>query len=309
MGDLYEKIKKVRRFFSDKEYRVIILCNKGLYNNLSDEEFIKKRFKETLQRDLDLENPLTFNEKLQWLKLYYHNPLYTTLVDKYRVREVIKEKIGEQYLIPLLGVWEDPEDIDFSSLPEKFVLKCNHNSGLGMCICKDKSHLDIPKVKKKLRAGLKQDWYLCTREWVYKNVSRRVIAEKYMEDSNGELNDYKFFCFDGKADNVMIVAGRSKGTPLFYHYDKNWNLCQFNRLCRSLPKDYKIPKPDNINEMFEIAEYLSRGMPHVRVDLYNVDGKIYFGEYTFFNQSGLETGFDEYSDGYLGSLITLPERV
>ncbi len=299
-------IRRGKRFLCDRDYRFAALAARGWYDSMRDEEYLKRQFQAEMGKPLDLEHPQTYNEKLQWLKLHNHDPRYTVLVDKYRVRDVIAKELGEEYLIPLLGVWEDPEEIDFDALPQQFVLKCNHNSGVGMCICTDKTSLDIPQVKAELRKGLAQDYYLTGREWPYKDVPRKIIAEQYIEDSNGELNDYKFFCFDGYVDNVMVVADRTTGDPHFYHFDRNWRLCQYNRLCRSLPKDYTIPKPDTMDQMFELAAKLSKGMPHVRMDFYSVDGHIYFGEYTFFNQSGYETGFDDYSDSHLGSLIQFP---
>lgn len=166
----------------------------------------------------------------------------------------------------------------------------------------------MKSARKKLERSLKRDFYKIGREWPYKHVPRKIIAEPYVEDSDGNLNDYKFFCFSGVVDNVMIVTGRSGGSPDFYHFDKNWKLCQYNRLCRSLPAGYTIPKPEKMDEMFELAHRLSKDLLHVRMDFYCVDNHIYFGEYTFYNQSGFETGFDYASDLYLGSLIELPQN-
>ena len=261
-----------------------------------------------MHRELDLSNPVTFNEKLQWLKLYDRRPEYTMMVDKYLVRDYIANKLGEEYLIPLLGVWDDPDEIDFDSLPDRFVLKCNHNSGLGMCICKDKSALNIKKVKADLRKGLKQDYYLTGREWPYKNVPRKIIAEKYMEDNTfHELRDYKFFCFNGVADCVMVCLGRSTGNTKFYFYDKEWKLCRYNILGKSIIGNGDVEKPDNISDMFAIAEKLSQGIPFSRIDLYNVNQKIYFGEITFFPDSGFDSNLLPETDIYFGSKIHLKE--
>lgn len=303
------KLEKIKRYLTDSDYRFIINADKGLYKNMPDNEFLIRNFKGRMKENLDLENPQTFNQKLQWLKLYYHRPDYIQLVDKYLVRKIIEQRLGREYLIPLLGVWDVPDQIDFDKLPSQFVLKCNHNSGMGMCICKDKSKLDIERVKKDLRKGLKQDYYLTAREWPYKDVPRKIIAEKYMEDEKGHLPDYKFFCFDGYVDNVMIVTSRDEGNPKYYHFSQDWHILHYNRLCRTLPDDFTIPKPKEMDDMFEIAKQLSKGIPHVRIDLYAVEGKIYFGEYTFFNQSGYEDGFDQKSDLHLGSLIKLPEKI
>lgn len=211
-------LKKGLRFIFDKRYRFVILANKGVYDNMQDEALLNRKYEAIFGKRLNLDNPQTFNEKLQWLKLYDRNPEYTIMVDKYKVRDYIKEKIGEEYLIPLIGVWDNPDDIDFDALPDKFVLKCNHNSGLGMCICKDKSKLNIENVKSELKKGLAQDYYLTGREWPYKNVPRKIIAEKYMTDTSdsSDFTDYKFFCFNGYVDCVMVCLERSSGDTKFY---------------------------------------------------------------------------------------------
>lgn len=281
---------------------------KKLLGFLPDKQYLQLYYFAKLKKICNLKEPKTFNEKLQWLKLYNRRSEYTVLVDKYRVRDYIKDNIGEEYLIPLLGVWDDPDEIDFDKLPEKFVLKCNHNSGLGICICKNNKKLDIEKTKHELKKGLAEDYYMTGREWPYKNVPRKIIAEQYMEDKNGELNDYKFFCFDGEVDCVMIVTDRAKGDAHYYYMSKDWTILPYGRLTRSLPKDFTLPKPEHLEEMFDIAHRLSQGFPHVRIDLYNVDGHIYFGEYTLYHQGGFEEGFDEASDLHLGSLIKLPPK-
>ena len=293
------------QYLTDRKVRFLVHARLGLYNSISDKEYLEKKFQIEMDRPLHLDSPITFNEKLQWLKLYDRRPEYTMMVDKYLVRQYIADKIGPEYLIPLFGVWNNPDEIDFGTLPPQFVLKCNHNSGLGMCICKDRSKLDIRHTKINLQKGMKQNYYLTSREWPYKNVPRKIIAEKYMTDSKevDSLTDYKFFCFDGIVDNVMIVKERETGAPKFYHFDKDWKLCRYNRLCRSLPKNFTMDKPPLIDKMFVLAKRLSEGIPHVRVDLYVSEGQVYFGEMTFFHQGGYETGFDSETDIHLGSLI------
>ena len=271
----------------------------------TDKPYLKMKYWSIMGKKLNIENPQTFNEKLQWLKLYNRKEEYTTMVDKYAVREYIAEKLGEEYLIPLLGVWDNPEDIDFDALPDKFVLKCNHNSGTGMCICKDKSKLDIPKVKKGLIKGLKEDYFIISREWPYKNVKRRIIAEEYMEDKNGDFVDYKFFCFNGKADNVMVCIERQTGNPRYYFFDRQWKLMRINKLGVAAPEGFTLPKPECIDRMFEIADLLSKDMPYSRIDLYEVDGKIYFGEITFFPNSGFGANFLLETDKLFGEMIDL----
>ncbi|WP_311377780.1 ATP-grasp fold amidoligase family protein [Anaerococcus vaginalis] len=302
-------IKKANKYISNQEYRLRVNSKLGLYNNMDDKKFIEKMFKATMDYPLNLENPKSFNEKLQWLKLYDRNPLYTKLVDKYKVREYISEKIGEDYLIPLLGVWDDPEEIDFDSLPNKFVLKCNHNSGLGMCICTDKSKIDIKKVKNELKSGLAQNYYLNGREWPYKNVSRKIICEKYMTDETGKnLRDYKFYCFDGKPKIVGIYQDRNSDketTGDFFDMNFEWVDLRFG-----MPNALNKPqKPQKFQEMIKIAEILSEGMPEVRVDLYISNNKIYFGELTFFDGGGFDKIEPLEWDYKLGSWIKLPKKM
>ena len=302
-------LKSGVKYLSNPDYRFLINASLGFYNNMPDDEYLKRKFKACMGKDLNLENTRTFNEKLQWLKLYDRRPEYTMMADKVAVRDYIAETLGEEYLIPCLGVWDDPEDIDFDALPDQFVLKCNHNSGLGMCICKDKSKLDIAKVKKELKKGLAQDYYLTGREWPYKNIKRKVIAEKYMTDAPNanEFTDYKFICFNGRVDCVMICIDRSSGDPKFYFFDQNWELKRYNKRGKSAPIGFTLPKPEGIDKMFEIAELLSQkvGSSFLRVDLYNSQGQIYFGELTFFPDSGLDSNILPETDRYFGNLINL----
>ena len=277
--------------------------------SLSDQEYLKKAFKLNMGKELNLENPQTFNEKLQWLKLYNRKPEYTVMVDKYLARDYIAKAIGEEYLIPLLGVWDSPDEIDFDALPDQFVLKCNHNSGTGMCICKDKSKLNIDKVKAELAKGLAENYYLAHREWPYKDVPRKIIAEKYMVDESGtELKDYKFFCFNGKVKLLFVAKDRMKEgeETKFDFFDENFNHLPFtNGHPNSEPPYYK---PENFEKMKELAEKLSTGIPHLRVDFYNINGKIYFGELTFFHWSGMVPFKPEEWDYKLGEWIELPVK-
>lgn len=277
-----------------------------ILNKIPDKLFLKLKYRHNIGIKLNLNNPKTFNEKLQWLKLYDRKPEYTTMVDKYRVRDYIAEKIGKEYLIPLLGVWENPDEIDFDSLPNQFVLKCNHDSG-GLSICRDKKTFDVNIAKKKLKKSLKTNYYYSGREWPYKNVPRKIIAEKYMVDdlNSNEFTDYKFFCFNGYVDCVMVCLDRNSGDPKFYFFDKDWKLKRLNKRGKEAPKDFTIPKPECIDDMFDIASRLSEGFPFVRVDLYQSYGKIYFGEMTFYPDSGFDNNILKESDDYLGNLIDL----
>ena len=279
--------------------------NLGLYNSMPDDKWLKKKYKCVFNKELNLDNPSTFNEKLQWLKLHDRKPIYSSMVDKYEAKNYVSNIIGEEYIIPTLGVWENVDDIDFSLLPERFVLKCTHNSGVGLCICKDKNKLDVKKAKKGLNKGLKQNYYLSGREWPYKNVKPRIIAEKYLEDKTGSLIDYKFFCFDGYVDNVMVCLERESGNPKFYFFDQEWNLLRINIRGKEAPEGFTIPKPKCMDKMFDIASKLSKGLKFNRVDLYECDEKIYFGELTFFPDSGFDKNLLQETDKYLGSLIKL----
>lgn len=275
-------------------------------NWLPDKIFLKAAFRARFGRKLDLNNPKTFNEKLQWLKLYDRKPEYTKMVDKYLVRDYVKEKIGEEYLIPLLGVWENPEKINFDELPMQFVLKCNHNSGLGMCICKDKNSLDINKVKAELKKGIDQNYYLTGREWPYKDVPRRIIAEKYMVDESGyELKDYKFYCFDGKVKLVMINSDRmSLEKTKANYFDENYQPLDFVWGYENA----EIPpqKPEKFEEMKYLAEKLSENISHVRIDFYQTPSGIYFGEITFFDGCGFDAIEPIEWDYKIGSWLKLP---
>ena len=301
-------IRLIKKFCTNKTILFSYLTKLGIFNGLPDEQYLKLKYKNVFGRELDLENPKTFNEKLQWLKLHNRKPEYTVMVDKYKVREYIAQMLGEEYLIPLLGVWDDPEDIDFSALPNQFVLKCNHNSGLGMCICKDKSKLDVPKVKNELRKGLQQNYYLSNREWPYKDVHRKIIAEKYMEDASGDLKDYKFYCFNGVMKFVMINSDRNTDKPTRADYfDRDFNWLDFT--WGYSHAEVKPQKPEQFEKMVAIAEKLAAGLPHIRVDLYDCNGKIYFGELTFFDGSGFDKIEPLEWDYKIGEYIVLPEKL
>ena len=257
---------------------------------ISDKLFLEMLYYVEMGKKLDLNNPTTMNEKLQWLKLYNRNPLYVTIVDKLKVKDYIREKIGDEYIVKTLGVWETPDDIDFNILPGKFVLKTNHSGGnTGVVICKDKNIFDFNSAKIKLEKSLKSDIYKNYREWPYKDVDKKIFAEELLEDKGGgELVDYKFYCFNGYVDSVMLCIDRQIGSSKFYFFDRDWNLRRYNKRGKEAPSDFTLPKPCNMDKMFEMASELSKGIPFVRVDLYNVNDKIYFGEMTFFPASGLD---------------------
>jgi len=295
----------LKRVLTDRDYRVIRLAKAGFYNHMDDRAYLEKIYRARMGRPLNLENPQLFSEKLQWLKLYDRNPLYTQLVDKYRVREYVADKIGEEYLIPLLGVWDDPDDIDFDALPDQFVLKCNHNSGTGMCICRDKSRLDYDKVRKELRKGLKENFFLKAREWPYKDVPRKIICEQYLTDSanvNG-LTDYKFFCFNSHVESVMLCVDRHLNDVKFFFFSLQWELERYNKRGAECIEGFTLQKPQYMDRMFSVAGQLSEGLPFARVDLYESNGQIFFGELTLFPTGGFDANLLSSTDAYFGKMI------
>lgn len=279
---------------------------RGVFNNMSDEHILRLLYRVRFGKKLNLDNPQTYNEKLQWLKLYDRKPIYTTMVDKDLVKAYVASIIGEEYIIPTLGVWDHFEDINFDELPQQFVLKCTHDSG-GLVICKDKAKLDIDQARKKINKCLKTNYYNHAREWPYKDVKPRIIAEKYMVDESGrELKDYKFFCFDGEVKAMYIATDRGIDTR-FDFYDENFNHLPFTNAHPNA--DHSIEKPDGFEEMKKLAEKLSQGMAQVRIDFYDVYGKVYFGEITLFHMSGMSPFDPEDWDYTFGSWINLPPKV
>lgn len=321
---------KIKKIFKEPRRALMYLIDKKFFRILPDKQYLKIKYKIAYGRKLDLKNPKSYNEKLQWLKLYNRNPEYTSLVDKYEVKKYIKEKIGEEYIVPTIGIYDSFENIDFSKLPDKFVMKCTHDSG-GIVVCKNKANLDMVKAKKTIKNSLSNNFYYHAREWPYKNIKPRIIIEKYLdidEDMNCSYNesdsiinaeelqyvsgllDYKFMCFDGKVKLMFLdigVIGNGTGHAKEYYrnvYDRNFNLLEVIETRENYPKP--INKPKNFDKMVEIAETLSKGISHVRVDLYNVNGRIYFGEMTFFHGSGLSNYFvPENWNDKLGSYIDL----
>lgn len=267
---------------------------------------LKKWYKRRTGKTLNLENPKTFNEKMQWLKIYDSTPVKTKLADKYEVRQWVKEKIGEEYLIPLLGVWDSFDDINFSSLPDKFVLKANHGSHWNI-IVKDKSKLNIAKAKKSFDKWLKRDYsYKAGLELHYRGIRPKIIAEQFVSDSNNQLNDYKVLCFNGEPKFVWLDCGRYTKYRTKNIYDINWNLQPFAMSYKNSKQE--IPAPENLSKMVDLARILCKDFSFVRVDFYNLDGKIYFGEMTFTSMSGVEVFNPEEYDLILGNMLQLPKK-
>lgn len=302
-------IAKFGKYIKEPKLIVLYLASKGFFNFMDDKSYLKLMFRCKLGRKLNLDCPTTFNEKLQWLKLYDRNPMYSRMVDKYEAKKYVAEKIGEQYIIPTLGVWDCFDDIDFEQLPNQFVLKTTHDSG-GIVICKDKSKLNIHAARDKIEKSLRTNYYLHGREWPYKNVKPRIIAEKYMVDESGfELKDYKIFCFDGFAKAMFIATDRQveEEETKFDFYDMDFKHLPFtnghpNSTC-------EIKRPESFEEMKSLAEKLSKGIPQVRVDFYDVNGNVYFGELTLFHFSGMTPFEPEKWDSKFGEWIKLPKSI
>lgn len=302
--DLKFKLKILFRCLYDKKYRFIILDRLGIYKKTSDKEYLEKKFMTLMNRDLNLANPQTFNEKLQWLKLYDRKLEYTTMVDKYAVKKYVADIIGEEYIIPTIGVWNHFDEIDFDKLPKQFVLKCTHDSG-GVVICQDKNKLDLKSAKKKIEKCLKRNYYWSSREWPYKDVKPRIIAEKFLsEEGKEDLADYKVLCFHGEPKIIEVHMGRFNGNHTADNYDTFWNKTDIEQL--DLPKTNElIPKPVFLDEMLRLSRLLAKNLIHIRVDWYFSNNRLYFGELTFYDGSGYNQ-FCGNADEFLGSLIKLP---
>ena len=296
-------MKSIIRLLKDPYYTLGRYLMRNYPHLMSDRFFIKVAWKQYRGYELDLEHPQTYNEKLQWLKLYDHNPLYTVLVDKYRVKEWVADRIGEEHVIPTLAIYESVDNILLDELPEQFVLKCNHDSG-SVVICSNKSEFDLDKNRNKLEIALKNNYYWVSREWPYKNVKRIVMAEPMLSDSN--IKDYKIYCFDGKPVMILVVSERFSNDdgPFFSYYDLQGNLLPIKWGGMNNPKGEKV-EPESMEKMIEIATILSQGLRHVRIDFYDIEGHIYFGEYTFFDSAGFDRIDPVEWDIKLGSLIKL----
>lgn len=274
---------------------------------IPDKPYLKICYRLKTHKKLNLNNPQTFNEKMQWLKLYNRNPQYTTMVDKYKVREYISKKIGEEYLIPLAGgPYKSVDEIKLEALPEQFVLKCNHDSN-SVIICKDKKDFNFDEAKKKLDYCLKHNFSCLGREWPYKDVEPCIIAEQYMVDeSESELKDYKVFNFGGEPEIIQVDFGRFKKHKRNL-YDKDWNYIE---VAIEYPTDpeMKIKRPRRLEQMLKLARLLSEGFPFLRTDFYSIEDKLYFGELTLFHGSGFEEFRPDEWDRRLGEMIELTQR-
>lgn len=274
-------------------------------NWMPSEMYLKFMYADTMKKKLRLNPPVTYNEKLQWLKLHGYKPEYCRLADKHEVKEYVKEKIGEDYVIPEYGVWDNFEDINFSLLPDQFVLKCTHDSA-SYVICTNKDEFNIDSARKKINSCLKRNYYYVGRELQYKDIKPRIIAEKYLEDHRyHELRDYKFFTFGSSPKIVHIVTNRqNKDEPTYGDFFD----MEYNHIDLTMGHDNSpvpVDKPENFEDMKRCAQILSEGIVHCRVDFYEVDGRVYLGEITFFQDSGFAEVKPEKWDEILGSWIDL----
>ena len=289
MNYIFSSLSKLLAFFSK------LIKSDKLYISI-DYFFATRRLK--------LSPPVTFNEKLQWLKLNDKHPEYTHLVDKSEVKEIVKNIIGEKHIIPTLGIYNKFNEIEKDKLPERFVIKCTHDSG-GVCICKNKNKFNWEEAEKKINKSLKNEFFWNHREYPYKGIKPRIMIEEYLEDNSPKgLVDYKFFCFHGEPRLVLVASNRQKNVN-FDFFDMDFKHCPFKQEYDILSKDL-IEKPTLFEEMKKIAKVLSKDILHVRVDLYCINNHIYFGEYTFFNNAGNENFIPQEWDTIIGSWLTLP---
>lgn len=300
--------RKIHTLVTDRRIFFKKIQGSPIYKYLPDIIAIKLIYHNIFGRKLDLDNPKTFNEKLQWLKLYNRKPEYTTLVDKIEVKKVIGKLIGETHIVPTLGVYDSFDKIDFSTLPDKFVIKTNHGGGnTGVVICRDKSQFDVLAAKRKIEKSLATDTYIIGREWPYKNIKRKILVEKLLvvsDDQKQGLVDYKFFCFNGKPLFLKVDFNRET-THQANYYDFEWNLLNIGEKVCPPNINHIERKPIVLDKMIEIAETVSLDIPFVRVDLYYVQGQIYFGEMTFFPASGFGLFTEIESDIKLGTLLKI----
>lgn len=299
-------VRRLKKYIINPSFRFYVNSRVGINSLLPDTVFLKKCYFYKMGKHLDLDNPKTFNEKLQWLKHYDRKDEYTMMVDKYEVKSYIASRIGSEYVIPTIGVWENFDDIDFDLLPDQFVMKCTHDSN-GLVICRDKATLNKKAAKKKITKALRSNYYRIFHEWPYKNVKPRIIVENYMEDkASSSLVDYKFFCFNGEPRFLYVSHGlEDHETASISFLNMDWTFAPYERsdyrTFESLPR-----KPQKYDEMVLIAKKLSSGIPFLRVDLYEINGEIYFSELTFSPCGGFVPFKDMRHDLEIGEMLSLP---
>ena len=301
-------MSKIRTFIENPQYFITSPASKGWLNWVPDSLYLKVLYRVIMGRKLNLRNPKEYNEKLQWLKLNDRKPEYSTMVDKYEVRGYIEDLLGDKYLIPCLGIYDSVDDIDIDALPDRFVLKCTHDSG-SVEICKDKSSFDIEGARHRLSQAMKRNYYATYREWPYKYVKPRIIAEGYLEGDGGDLKDYKVMCFNGEAKIIEVHENRfvegKVHTQTFY--DREWNIVPLTQV-ETVTVDRPGERPRQLDEILRLSELIAKDMYHARIDWYIEGDKIYFGEITFFDGSGFESFSTPEMERMLGDMIKLPEK-
>ena len=301
-------MSKIRTFIENPQYFITSPASKGWLNWVPDSLYLKVLYRVIMGRKLNLKNPKEYNEKLQWLKLNDRKPEYSTMVDKYEVRGYIGDLLGDKYLIPCLGIYDSVDDIDIDALPDKFVLKCTHDSG-SVEICKDKSSFDIEGARHRLSQAMKRNYYATYREWPYKYVKPRIIAEGYLEGDGGDLKDYKVMCFNGEAKIIEVHENRfvegKVHTQTFY--DREWNIVPLTQI-ETVTVDRPGERPRQLDEILRLSELIAKNMYHARIEWYIEGDKIYFGEITFFDGSGFESFSTPEMERMLGDMINLPEK-
>lgn len=303
--------KLLRRFFlnlKNPEYTINYIKSNGKFDNLTDRRYLELLFKKNTGYALNLEQPRTFNEKLQWLKLYNRNPLYSNLVDKYEVRKYVTEKIGSQYLNTIYGVYKNFEEINFKELPDQFVLKPTHTSG-DYFICKNKNMINYKKLKSDVDRWMERNYFQLHREWPYKNAEPRIISEKLLiQENSEELRDYRLFCFNGEPKFIAVdFSITDKNKTRRNLYDLNWDLMDATI---SYPRELEIEveQPEKLDELIEISRKLAKGIPHARIDFYIIKNQIIFGEITFFHQAGMGTIKPHSFDLQMGEWININSK-
>lgn len=301
-------LRKIIKFITNKQFRFSIMSSYGFYNRVPDKKYLKKVFILNGGYVLNLDKPQSFNEKLNWIKINDRNPLYTRLADKYDAKKFVADNIGEKYVVRSFGVYNSVDDIDIGTLPNRFVIKATHDSS-GAVICKDKESFDLLSFKKKYSKIMRRNFYNRSREWPYKNITPRIIVDELLEDNtfiNKEttLIDYKFWCFNGEPKIMYVTV---KSSEIFENfYDTNFNPVDINHgFPRHVPE---FEKPKNFEKMLDLSRILAKKTEtsFVRIDFFNINGSIFFGEFTFFDWGGLRPFSDKDTDLILGKMIKLP---
>lgn len=301
-------MKKIREYLKNPYKTVLFLANHNCLNWVSDENYAKLTYRAKLGRKLDLNNPVTFNEKIQWLKLYDRNPEYSGFVDKYESKNIVKDLVGEEFVVPLLGVYDSFDEIDFDVLPNQFVIKTTHDSG-GYVIVRDKSELNVAEAKKKIESSQKRNYYKYSREWPYNNVKPRIIIEEYIVGKDGEeMKDFKLFCFNGEFKFGFIISGRSQKVLKMKYFDKDFNFIPVKQGGDKYIMDESIPKPKSFDKMVELTKTLTKGFPFVRMDFIEVDDRLYVGEFTLYHWGGTMPFEPGEWDRKFGEFIELPTQ-